>query len=67
MLRGNATSVILNVMIFKLCDRELQPRKYQLSNSQVSDISKSVVKDKKLSSQHSSRCNLNIEKSCSFL
>ena len=28
--------------------RSLQPRKYQHSNSQVSDISKSVVKDKKL-------------------
>ena len=26
----------------------MQPHKYQLSSSQVSDISKSVVKDKKL-------------------
>ena len=31
----------------------LQPRKYQLSNSQVSDNSKSVVKDKKLTVHNS--------------
>ena len=31
----------------------LQPRKYQLSNLQVSGISKSVVKDKKLTVHNS--------------
>ena len=40
----------------------LQPRKYQLINSQVSDISKSVVD----STQQSSRCNLNTEKVVHF-
>ena len=32
---------------------KIQPCKYQLSNSQVSDISKSVVKDKKLTVHNS--------------
>ena len=36
----------------------LQPRKYQLSNTEVSNISKSVVKNKKLTAlEQSSRCN----------
>ena len=39
-----ALGIRLEVLIY--CP--LQPRKYQLSNSQLSDISKSVVKDKKL-------------------
>ena len=36
-----------------LAIRMLQPGKYQLSNSLVSDISKSVVKDKKLTVHNS--------------
>ena len=70
--------MIVNIMYATLYKKIIiiiiiQPRKYQLSNSQVSDITKSVVRDKKLtahnshpSPQQSSRCNPNIEKVVHF-